>query len=286
MPELPEVEALRLSLLKPLIGAQVVRAACNHPKICRRATEESKTPTATELLEGTTITNLFRHGKQLAILAKNGRVVTVQLGMSGMLHAITPHSPPAPAKHQHVTWQLARANTTSQLIYRDPRRFGKIRTFDSIEHLRSTQWSPVELGPDALTITAAQLTAALANSSRMIKPALLDQSKIAGVGNIYADESLFRARIAPIAACNSLSNKQLNNLATNIREILQQAVNQGGSTLRDGTYTDAEGNAGSFQAQHNVYGKAGKPCPLCRSPLTKQTLAQRTTVWCQSCQRL
>jgi len=164
--------------------------------------------------------------------------------------------------------------------FRDPRRFGGVWALDSMTMLEALRWSM--LGPDALDIDGTRLHEALRRTRRGIKSALLDQAIIAGVGNIYADEALFRAGIRPRRSASRLTRKHVDCLARCIREVLTAAIESGGSTLRD--YLDASGARGTFQSRHTVYGRGGQPCIRCGSRLKKDVIAQRTTVWCPRCQ--
>lgn len=186
---------------------------------------------------------------------------------------------PAQGNHVHVEWAF---DDGSRLIFRDPRRFGGLWCFASLEELRATRWHA--LGPDALTITAKQLRGALSSSARVVKAALLDQHALAGVGNIYADEALHRAGLHPLRVCASITDEGWRALGVAIRAVLREAVVSGGSTLRD--YRTATGEAGGFQARHRVYGRAGEACRRCRGVIERLTVAQRSTHMCPVCQPL
>lgn len=269
MPELPEVETVRRSLEPHLVGRTIAVATLRR----RDFVTGKHTPAA--LLAGATIKETTRRGKQLAVIAADGRVVIVQLGMTGQV--LVEHVGSPLPTHVHALWTINETNRS--ILFRDPRRFGGLTTLASVDELQLA-WST--LGPDGLTITGNQLFEALHTSSRPIKAALLDQSAIAGVGNIYADESLFTAGIHPKAICRRLTRSRIERLAHTIREVLATAVEARGSTLRD--YRDADGQAGSYAALHRVYGRAGLPCLVCGNPLRQSTVGQRTTVHCQTCQ--
>ena len=290
MPELPEVESIRRSLVPRLLGRTIVGATLLRRDILiapgdppggfpRQRASSRKRPapiTPADLLQGATITDLIRRGKQLAVIAAHSdRALVVQLGMTGHLEFF-PGAPTLPRPHVHAHWSL---DSAAAVHFHDPRRFGALRLFRSVAALYE-HWSA--LGPDALTITPDQLHGALANANRPIKAALLDQAVLAGVGNIYADESLHLAGINPRIRARRLRSAQLESLAAAIRAVLTQAVAAGGSTLRD--YADSDGRPGSFQTRHAVYGRAGEPCRVCARPLASALLAQRTTVWCRDCQ--
>jgi formamidopyrimidine-DNA glycosylase len=228
-----------------------------------------------DLLEGAIIADTRRRGKQLAIIGDSGRVLVVQLGMTGHLE-FAPDADGNDLPHTHAEWLL---DENSRLVFRDARRFGSLRIFRSIADLEA-HWR--SLGPDALTIKPTQLAVALVNSRRPVKAALLDQSLLAGVGNIYADEALFRAGIHPAAGTSGLTRAQTDRLTSAIRAVLRSAIRAGGSTLRD--YADSNGRPGSYKAAHRVYGRGGLPCTICGGTLSSTVLAQRTTVWCPTCQ--
>lgn len=277
MPELPEVEHLRRSLLPGVIGSTVVavevarRDVLRGPYVDARATVR---PSA--LLHGCPITALERHGKELAIVAEKA-VLCIHLGMSGQLVLEDPSRPILPPTHRHVTWSFR--DRLDRLVFRDPRRFGGLTPLPSREQLAG-RWA--DRGVDALLARPAELVAALRARSGGIKSLLLNQSVIAGVGNIYADESLFSARIHPLTPTRALPPDRLANLVRALRTILRRAIGLGGSSVRD--YRDACGATGGFQATHTVYGRGGAPCRACRSPLATGTVAGRTTVWCAACQ--
>ncbi len=232
------------------------------------------------LLDGARVRALHRLGKQLAIEAEDGRVLVVQLGMSGQLRVEGPAYPPSPPTHRHVEWRVERRGTpASRLLLRDPRRFGGVHAAASMRALQGGAWSA--LGPDALSVGARALRHALAGR-RAVKAVLLDQGAIAGVGNIYADEALFRARIHPATPAARVPRERMAPLAAALRTVLRAAVTAGGSSLRD--YLSADGACGTAQLRHAVYGRAGEACRRCGSLLVGARLAGRTTVHCPSCQ--
>lgn len=288
MPELPEVESVRLSLL-PHLRDRAVSAV----EVRRRSVVSVTTPRGANrrlgprdpdalLLRAARLHAIERRGKQLAILTGHSaadRVLVVQLGMSGQLFCLPPGAHLPNPTHVHVVWRL---DSGARLVFRDPRRFGGVCALPNPAAL-AARWE--SLGPDALTIDAADLQPRLVRTKRAIKSALLDQQVLAGVGNIYADESLFRAGILPTARASALKPPAVERLAHAIRDVLAQAVAAGGSSLSDGTYVDANGNPGNFQISHNVYGRTGLPCRACGGPLRSMLISNRTTVWCPGCQR-
>jgi len=326
MPELPEVEHVRRTLESIVVGRKVERvrvvrrdviATARDPaggfarnrsaRSARRDAAPSRLAGG-DLLVGTTIERIDRHGKRLAIIGANGRALDVHLGMTGMV-CVVPARGTLP-DHTHILWTLgtteeldtplpakrhplpqgervrngAREHAAGasgvRMVFRDPRRFGGVWICGSIDDLRARRWG--ELGPDALEIDGAELSARVRGSRRAIKAALLDQSVIAGVGNIYADEALFDAGIHPEAPADGLTRAHLVRLAGAIREVLGRSIDAGGSTIRD--FANPEGAAGSYQEHHVVYGRGGKPCVRCRASLVSTSVAQRTTTFCPRCQ--
>ncbi len=290
MPELPEVETIRLALDGRLVGRTITRARLHRrdmlvmpgdpPGGFSRSCGEStpKRVRRADLLEGAVVVRTLRHGKQLAIVADNARVLCIHLGMSGQLLLTSPKPRSQSLTHTHADWTF---DDGVRLIFRDPRRFGGLWSFPSVQALLSARWNA--LGPDGLSLSARQLREALAGVRRPVKGALLDQARIAGVGNIYADEALFAAGISPGRPCDAVTNAEATALAREIRSILRRAIKAGGSSLRD--HRTPDGDPGSFQLAHKVYGRAGQPCPRCHALLISEQLAQRTTVSCPACQR-
>ncbi|MEL6329049.1 MAG: DNA-formamidopyrimidine glycosylase family protein [Planctomycetota bacterium] len=291
MPELPEVETVRRSLEPHLVGRTIVRAVLHRRDVLvvpgdpiggfgrqrpdSRATRPPKQARRAHLLESARIEALGRHGKELAILASDGRVLLAQLGMTGRFVANRPGRRARIPDHTHATWTT---DDGTRIRFVDPRRFGGLWAIhrDELE----ARWA--RLGPDALTIDPADLHDRLKRSRRSLKAALLDQRVLAGVGNIYADESCFLAHLDPHRPTNLLRPSETRALAEAVRRVLASSLERGGSTLRD--HADAAGVAGSYQADHAVYGRGGQPCLECGSPLDTGRLAQRATVWCRTCQ--
>jgi formamidopyrimidine-DNA glycosylase len=274
LPELPEVETVRRSAERFLKGNAVASVRLARRDVVRGSWRRFP------LLEGATIARVVRHGKNLAILAEDGRALGVHLGMTGQLLCLPAGARATRTDHVHATWRLERrGELIGRLLFRDPRRFGGLETFEDEASLRE-RWA--RLGPDAATVGGEALRAALGGSKRPVKAGLLDQEAVAGIGNIYADEALFAARIHPLRRCDALTGEEWESLAREVRRVLAEAIEARGSTLRD--YRDAEGAAGSFQTRHLVYGRAGAPCARCGRPLTRLTVAQRTTVACDACQ--
>ncbi|HEX8877245.1 MAG TPA: bifunctional DNA-formamidopyrimidine glycosylase/DNA-(apurinic or apyrimidinic site) lyase [Phycisphaerales bacterium] len=273
MPELPEVESVRRSLEPLVLGRVIKRAEIRRRDFVVTGGARPRGATPSEFLEGARVVTLERLGKQVAIVGDDGRSVCVQLGMSGYVDVASESEP----KHTHAVWTL---DNGLRVLFVDPRRFGGLTCYPTFEALRAQHWGG--LGPDGLELGAGRLIEACRGTKRAIKAVLLDQSVVAGVGNIYADESLFASGIDPRTIARRVTPARLGRLANAVRAVLHKAVELKGSTLRD--YRDAAGQPGGAQAAHAVYGRAGKACVRCGTVLRSGQVAQRTTVWCPSCQ--
>jgi formamidopyrimidine-DNA glycosylase len=278
LPELPEIEHLKRSLEPYLTGARVTEVS-----LARRDVVRSKNGAEPrDLLRSAVVDRLERHGKQLAVVTRDDRVLVIHLGMSGQLRYVAARRRLPVTDHVHCVWRLrGPRGHAGRLLFRDPRRFGGLWAYPSTETLRRQRWS--RLGPDALTIRAAILRERLAGTRRSIKSALMDQTLVAGLGNIYVDEALFAARTHPLSCARDVEPPHVGNLAAAVRRILRVAIESGGSTLRD--YVDAAGRKGSHVQRHRVYGRGGEPCMRCGKPLAVYEVTQRTTVACDRCQR-
>lgn len=286
MPELPEVESVRRVLDAQLVGRTVARVRVftremvslpGDPEAGFMRARSDASPVrirAGLLLAGSTIVATERRGKQLALVGSDGPAVCIQLGMTGSVRLGGREAP----LHTHLEWAL---DDGRRVWFVDPRRFGLVAGHASLSDLIERRWS--RLGPDALSLTASQLRHACAGRSSSIKAVLLDQMRLAGVGNIYADEALFRARLDPRSPAGALPGPAIARLAGAIRTTLRQAIEAGGSTIRD--YRAPGGGSGAFQDRHRVYGRAGLPCTACGGVLEGLRLAQRSTVFCPVCQR-
>ena len=261
MPELPEVETVVRSVRAHLLGKRIVIA-----KFTSRWVTPGSRKKLAERLAGRLIESVGRRGKFILIGLDQG-TLTVHLGMTGkLLVAGTVDT------HTHGVFTL----DDGVLLYHDPRQFGSI------------EWSPggsprvARLGPEPLEVTFEEFRVRLRRKAR-VKALLLNQSFLAGVGNIYADESLFAAGIHPLASAASLSRVRAERLYTAVRGILAHAIELGGSSISD--YVNAENERGWFQVEHRVYGREGEPCVNCGGAVRKILVAQRGTHFCPRCQR-
>lgn len=274
MPELPEVETVARCLRPVIVGRTVVTCRLRAPGLVRHPDPESFVAE----LPGHHVAEVRRRGKYLILPDPSGRWLVVHLGMTGQL---TPASPLDPEPdHLHLILDL---DDGSQLRYRDPRRFGRLLLGTEAELL--TAGTLPALGPEPIDpgYRAADLARRLRGRTAPIKALLLDQGIVAGVGNIYADESLFRARIRPTRAAGSLRVDAVRRLRRALGEVIAEAIQSRGSTVRN--YRDSLGREGEFQERLLVYGRAGEPCARCSRPLHLIRIAGRSTVFCRWCQR-
>ncbi|MDR1397697.1 MAG: bifunctional DNA-formamidopyrimidine glycosylase/DNA-(apurinic or apyrimidinic site) lyase [Desulfarculales bacterium] len=269
MPELPEVESVRRGLASQIIGQTVIEAVCApHPRLFLPGAAE-----VAQGLKGRVVRRVGRLGKLIIITLRPTAFVTVHLGMTGQL--ICALRPPE-AGHVHMSLRL----TEIMVFFRDPRRFGKISFYLSPDELQ-----PVldKLGPDALTISDEQFHRRLSRHRISVKTALLNQSVLAGVGNIYADEGLFMAGLSPLRPADSLSSSETGSLNHALKRVMRKSLSMGGSTVRN--FTDADGRPGTFQEAHQVYQKTGQPCFRCGTGIKRIVLGGRATHYCPACQK-
>jgi len=291
MPELPEVETIARGVDKRVRGDRIVHAWFDrHP-------QPFKTPRAQQAkgLAGRTILAVHRTGKHIVfelrslglaskkkenkptqrsgIQASPDAQWIVHLGMTGRLLVTSPDGPVAPHTHARLTLESGR-----ELRFVDPRRFGRLEFRDL--HRDPAFGAP---GDEPLTIGESEFAALFRGRRSFIKAALLDQTLLAGVGNIYADESLFHAGIRPRRRANRVTRTELERLRLALREILAHAIRLGGSSVSD--YVGADGERGFFQLEHSVYQRTGEPCRRCQTPIRRVVVAGRGTHYCPNCQR-
>jgi formamidopyrimidine-DNA glycosylase len=271
LPELPEVETVRRDLESALRGRRIKSVAVTRDRAVRRQTHDE----FVAMLQGRRIDGVRRHGKFLIVELDDGDVMVGHLRMSGQLRVTRRND--ELAKHTHVVIDL---DDRLQLRFVDPRTFGEL-FIDTVTTTGRPQ-SLVHLGPDALErFTAAAFHARLVGT-RNVKTALLDQTIVAGVGNIYADEALFAAGLHPLRRVDSLNLAEATDLRREMTRILRAAIKSRGTTFDDFAYVDAYGRRGGFTPK--VYGRAGKPCVRCSTPIERLVVAQRGTHVCPTCQ--
>ncbi len=273
MPELPEVETIVADLRPHLVGRTIVHCELRFPSIVRHPEPE----TFIDSIAGMRIEAVGRRGKFIFIGLDGGRLLVVHLGMTGQLRLVDAAT--EVSNHTHAIFDL---DDGRQLRYRDPRRFGRLLLGTEDELLISGTLP--KLGPEPIdpAFDAEGLFQRFRRRRAPVKAVLLDQSTVAGVGNIYADESLHRARLRPDRAAGSLSRKSVRRLHESLRDSLEVAIRNRGSSVD--TYRDAWGDMGSQQEELLVYGRAGEPCVTCGRPLAIARIAGRSTVFCRRCQ--
>lgn len=272
MPELPEVETV-VRDLRPLLEGRTIRAARQSKKKLRRPWK----PQWSADVAGARVAGLRRRGKWILIDIDAPRVLRLHLGMSGQL-TVVPKSDPEP-DHLHLVFAL---DNETELRFRDHRRFGAAELFADRAKLDAEM--NAELGPEPFGIAPAYFRDAVTGTKRNLKALLLDQTVVAGVGNIYADEALFRAKLNPGRTGVSLSEDECERLRIAIEEVMTRAIESRGSTIRD--YVGGSGLRGGFQNEFAVYGRAGEPCPACEAPIALARYAGRSSHYCGSCQPL
>lgn len=275
MPELPEVETMRRGLA-PIEGRAI--ASVQQPR-CRCRPISIKPPLASlrRRLVGQTIAAVHRSGKRLILALANGESLVFEPRMTGLVLLA------APPDEDHLRLRL---ELTGQpplaLLFWDRRGLGTVRLYapEELAHCVNNR-----LGPDALDVSWQTLASRLGRSRRAIKVALLDQHALAGVGNLYASEALFLARLDPRVPCSSLGPKEWRRLVSALRRVLREAIRYEGSTLADGTYRNALNQRGAYQNHHRVYNRAGLPCRRCGASIQRLVQVQRSTYFCPRCQQ-
>ena len=273
MPELPEVETVRRQLEPALVGRRFERVRIDDPRLVR---PYEPAEVAAEL-EGERVAAVERRGKYLVVRFESGRVLLIHLRMTGsLLRAPNGSLPDDP--HRRAVVNL---DDGSDVAYRDVRRFG---TWLLLESGEAEPYLAGRVGDEPLDtlFTAARLGERLAGRGTSLKAALLDQRTIAGMGNIYVDEALWRARLNPLRPAAGLDRNELRRLHRGIRAALEHGLARQGSTLRD--YRLPDGSGGSMQDEFRVYGRRDEPCDRCGTPISRTRVAGRTTWFCPTCQ--
>jgi formamidopyrimidine-DNA glycosylase len=273
VPELPEVETIRTRLEPVLVGRRFERVRIDDGRVTRPF---EPAQVAAEL-EGERVAAVERRGKYLVVRFESGRVLLIHLRMTGnLLHAARG----APAEASHVR-AVVRLDDGSDVLYRDVRRFG---TWLLVEPEELDPYLADRLGEEPLGagFTPGTFGRRLAGRRAPLKAALLDQRSLAGMGNIYADEALWRARLHPLRPAGSLTTPELRRLHRAVRAALEAGLRRQGATLRD--YRTPDGGRGSMQEEFRVYGRAGEHCDRCGTPIEKTRVGGRGTWYCPSCQ--
>jgi len=273
MPELPEVESVRRQLEPTLVGRRFERVSIDDPRLVR---PYEPAEVAAEL-EGEHVAAVERRGKYLVVRFESGRVLLIHLRMTGsLLSAASGSLPDDP--HRRAVVNL---DDGSDVAYRDVRRFG---TWLLLESGEAEPYLAARVGDEPLDalFTAARLGERLARRRTSLKAALLDQRTLAGMGNIYVDEALWRARLNPLRPASGLDRSELRRLHRGIRAALEHGLARQGSSLRD--YRLPDGSGGSMQNEFRVYGRRDEPCDRCGTLIARTQVAGRTTWFCPTCQ--
>ncbi len=299
MPELPEVETVRASLARDLIGKKIKSAAVDNGRVVRR---HKTAKDFRALCEGHSIKSAQRLGKYLIFGLDNGSHLVIHLGMTGQLLRAKGPKDPKP-KHTHVVFTFAQGG---ELRYVDPRTFGELFVStppgEGVE-VEISKFARLSIGGDGLSLRRQipelahlgidpfedqigwdRFAAILRSRTTTLKVVLTDQDIIAGLGNIYADETLYAAGLRYDRPAESLSTIEIRRLHRAIMEILTDAIKYGGSTLDDEQFVDPDGKPGNYQQFHQVYNREGLPCFQCRQPIKRVTVRQRATFFCEKCQ--
>jgi formamidopyrimidine-DNA glycosylase len=271
MPELPEVETIARGLARRVTGERIVTVWLGAKP------EPLKSPAAAiaHALEGARIAAVRRAGKQLVFDLEGDRrprrrQFIVHLGMTGRMLVASPQDPLAAHTHAIVTLHSGR-----EMRFVDPRRFGRLSVVTGKTGFQAAGAEPLDIGLE-------QFAGLFRGRRTPIKSALLDQERLGGVGNIYADEALFRAGVRPRRRAASLTRAELRRLYEGLQQVLNEAIAAGGSSVSD--YVGADGEEGFFQLEHRVYQRTGEPCLVCRTPIKRVVVAGRSTHYCPRCQ--
>lgn len=283
MPELPEVETVRRGLSPAMEGVMIARADVNRPDLRWPFPDRMA-----ERLTGQRVERLRRRSKYILADLGSGETLLIHLGMSGRMTVSGDplgqfvHDHPAPEKHDHVVFHMANG---ARITFNDPRRFGAmdlLPTATAEDHKLLSVLGPEPLGND---FHEQHLIAAFKDKNSPVKSALLDQGIVAGLGNIYVCEALYRAGVSPRRKAGQISEQRVAALVPIIRQVLEEAIKAGGSSLRD--FRQADGELGYFQHSFDVYGREGEPCRTegCGAEIKRITQSGRSSFYCMQCQR-
>jgi formamidopyrimidine-DNA glycosylase len=265
MPELPEVETIKRELEKSVLGKKITAIIINNPKVIKEPSIEK----FKKGLIGAVIENILRKGKALIFVLSNSKFLLVHLRMTGQLVY------PGKAAQARVIFKLSDGKL---LDFNDRRLLGELRLVDDWKNLQFFK----TLGPEIYDLTAEKFSQMLKDKKTKIKPLLMDQTFICGVGNLYAVEALFRAKIYPERSSSTLSEKEKENLFKEIKDVLNEAIRFGGSSIDQ--YVQLAGKRGDYVKHHKVYGREKKPCLICKTPIKRIAMGGRGTYFCPKCQ--
>ncbi len=280
MPELPEVETVRRGIAAQVVGRRITAVEVGRERTVRRTSRQA----LVDGLTGTTITAANRRGKYLLLPLDSGDELMVHLRMSGRLLVADRGATRPP--HTHVVLHLD-GEPAQELWFIDPRTFGEMVVFDPANvAVELPELGKMGIDPITDGLSRAQLAAVVRSRRRQLKALLLDQHVLAGVGNIYCDESLHLAKLRPDRISDTLTTGEIGRLHRALLDVLGAAIEAGGSTLADTQYVDIEGQGGWFQVHHRVYDRAGQRCLTCgKAEIVRTVSAGRSTCFCPRCQR-
>lgn len=273
MPELPEVETVVRDLRPSLTGRRLARVR----QSSRHALRKRWRPAWCASIAGQRIASVARRGKWILVTLANESILVIHLGMTGQL-TVVPAATPL-ADHTHLLFDID--DGAQQLRFRDIRRFGSATLFLSRQALEDF-FASSRLGPEPFDAPVSYWRACLRGSKRCLKAVLLDQSVVAGVGNIYADEALFEARLHPARLACNLDDTETNRLRRAVAVVLRRGIQRRGASIRN--YVGGSGLQGEYQNEFRVYGRTGKPCPRCGAAIENLRLAGRSSHFCPLCQ--
>jgi formamidopyrimidine-DNA glycosylase len=276
VPELPEVETIRRGLEREVVGKRIKTVQATGTRTIRRQTKKQ----FITRLEGAKITGVERRGKYLVLKLDTGDLLVIHLGMSGQL--LRAQAKDAVLKHTHVVITFTQGG---QLRFVDPRTFGEVFV-TAPDELTKEVSELADLGMDPVDepISWVKFRERLLSRTTKLKPLLMDQSFIAGLGNIYSDEILWEAGLRHDRVPQTLSTMEIRRLYRAIVEVLHEAVKHRGSTLSDDGYVDLHGRPGEFQLLHQAYDREGQACRRCRTQITRERIGNRSTFFCPNCQ--
>lgn len=299
MPELPEVENLRLGLERYIINQKILKIEVSKPKLVsgngtKRIANPKKVKEFIEGLKNEKFLSVERRAKNLIFKLSHGKIILVHLKMTGQFvykskskkdgieggHPIEISETTLPNKHTHIIFYLDKGT----LYYNDTRMFGYVLYYkDAKEFAKENHFKKYGLEPVDKNFTPKYFAENLNKKKSVIKKVLLDQDIVTGVGNIYADESLFEAGILPTRNANTLNKEEVLKLHKAINRIIRKAIKVGGSSVA--TYRLIDSSRGNYAREHKVYGKDGEECFICKTKLQKTLIGSRTTVYCKKCQK-
>ena len=266
MPELPEVETIKRQLQKVVLGKKIIDVIVNKSKVIK----EPSSGLFKQGLKGTKIRNIIRKGKVLVIELSNKKSLVVHLRMTGQLVY------PGDGSQSRVSFRLSNKKL---LDFNDRRLLGELKLLDNWRNLKFIK----ELGPEPFELNKKEFSKMLSKKKTKIKPLLMDQTFISGIGNLYAAEVLFKARIHPLRPASNLSEREKGALFLNIKKTLEEAIKHKGSSMDQ--YVTLSGTRGNYVKYHKVYDRKDEPCFVCKYPIKRLSLGGRGTYFCERCQK-